>query len=158
MRLICDTRIKLTSVARFFKTSVIDAPISRVFGFHEREDALALLTPAFPPVKVMARTGGIQTGATVELRVLLFPWIARHTEYRKNRLFVDEQIRGPFAKWVHRHEFEDLGSQTRLTDRVEYLLPGGPVVNALLGWMVKPGLSQMFRHRHRVTKRWCEKA
>jgi hypothetical protein len=44
MRPIWDARIKLLPVATFFKSSVIDAPVSRVFGFHEREDALALLT------------------------------------------------------------------------------------------------------------------
>lgn len=146
-------------MAVFIQSSVILAPPSVVFGFHEREDALALLTPAFPPVKMIARTGGIEEGATVELRVLAFRWIALHTQYEKNKLFVDEQLRGPFAIWIHRHEFQDLGAgQTRLTDRVEYRLPGGPVVNALLGWIVKPGLSQMFRHRHLVTKHFCEQA
>ena len=40
---------------------------------------------------------------------------------------MDEQIQGPFAKWVHRHEFEDIGGKTRLTDRVAYQLPGGPI-------------------------------
>ena len=34
----------------------------------EREDALALLTPPFPPVRLVRRTGGIRKGARVELR------------------------------------------------------------------------------------------
>ncbi len=138
------------------KSSVIDAPVETVFGFHERDDALPLLTPAFPPVRLVSRSGGIERGARVELRVTLFRWVALHTACEKNRLFVDEQIEGPFAKWVHRHEFEDLGGKTRLTDRVEYELRGGPLVNALFGWTAKPGLHQMFSHRHRVTKRFCE--
>jgi ligand-binding SRPBCC domain-containing protein len=94
----------------------------------------------------------------VELRVGLFSWVALHTAYDKDRLFVDEQIKGPFAKWVHRHEFEDTDGKTRLTDRVEYQLPGGPIINVLFGWMVNLGLKRMFHHRHRVTKQVCENA
>jgi len=145
-------------VPTFVKSVLIDAPVGAVFGFHERPDALALLTPAFPPVRVIGKTGGIEVGSRVELRVGFFSWVALHTLYEKNRLFVDEQIQGPFAKWVHRHEFEDVDGKTRLTDRVEYQLPGGPIVNVLFGRMVKSGLNRMFKHRHRVTKQLCENA
>jgi len=143
-------------VPQFVRSVEIDAPAETVFAFHEREDALPLLTPAFPPVKLISKTPGIDVGTRVELRVLGLRWVALHTEYEKHRFFVDEQIQGPFAKWVHRHEVEAIDGGARLTDRVEYELPGGAIVNALLGWTVKPGLHQMFRHRHAVTKRLCE--
>ena len=145
-------------MATFTKSIVIDAPVETVFGFHERPDALLLLTPPFPPVRFVSKTGGLEPGSRVELRVGFLPWVALHTAYQRNRLFVDEQIKGPFAKWVHRHEFESLGEKTLLTDRVEYVLPGGSFVNAALGWTVNIGLNQMFRHRHKVTKQLCEKA
>lgn len=109
----------------FVKSVLIAAPVEAVFRFHERDDALSLLAPAFPPLRMISRTGGIKTGARVELRVGVFSWVALHTGYEKNRLFVDEQIRGPFAKWIHRHEFEAAGAGTRLTDRIAYQLPGG---------------------------------
>src|SRR3990170_4312852 len=97
----------------FAASVVIDAPVADVFGFHERPDALALLTPAFPPVRVVQQSGGIQAGARVVLRVgLVITWVAVHTAYEKDRLFVDEQLRGPFAIWVHRHEFEQVGGGT----------------------------------------------
>lgn len=141
----------------FTRSTIIEAPVETVFGFHERADALPLLSPAFPPVTVVRATGGIQPGATVELSVAGIPWLARHSRYERNRLFVDEQIRGPFAAWVHRHEFEDLGGRTRLTDRVSFQLPGGAIANTLLGPFVRLGLHQMFRQRHAVTRRHCER-
>jgi ligand-binding SRPBCC domain-containing protein len=141
----------------FVKSVLIDASIGDVFRFHEREDALALLSPPFPPVRLTSRTGGIEAGARVELRVGILRWVALHTAYERDRLFVDEQIQGPFAKWIHRHEFEDIGVKTRLTDRIEYELPGGLLVNMLFGWTVSLGLRNMFAHRHRVTKEVCEK-
>jgi ligand-binding SRPBCC domain-containing protein len=83
-------------------------------------------------------------------------WVALHVEYEKNRFFEDRQISGPFARWDHRHEFEAVGNATRLTDRIEYRLPGGAWTNLLFGWAVQLGLRQTFRHRHQVTKRYCE--
>jgi ligand-binding SRPBCC domain-containing protein len=143
-------------VPTFAKSVLIDAPVETVFAFHEREDAISILSPAFPKVRMIGMTAGIQPGSQVELRVGPFSWIALHTAYEKDRLFVDEQIKGPFAKWVHRHEFEDAEGKTRLTDRVEYLLPGGALINLLFGWIVNLGLRPMFSHRHRVTKEVCE--
>ena len=107
---------------------------------------------------MVSATGGIRQGARVELRVGGLRWVAIHTVYEKDRLFVDEQAEGPFARWVHHHQFESMGSRTKLTDSVEYLLPGGAVVNTVLGWTVRAGLRQMFAHRHKVTRRWCERA
>ena len=93
-------------MAVFVKDVLIDAPVEVVFAFHEREDALELLSPPFPPLRVLRNSGGIQAGARVELRIAwVVRWSALHTAYEKNRLFVDEQVRGPFASWVHRHEF-----------------------------------------------------
>src|SRR3954469_23625065 len=115
-----------------------------------------LLSPAFPRVRVIRKTGGLEPGARVELRIGPVRWTALHTAYERNRLFVDQQVEGPFAQWVHRHEFEDLGVSTRLTDRVAYELRGGAVANAFFGWAVKLGLGRMFAERHRMTKKFCE--
>jgi ligand-binding SRPBCC domain-containing protein len=138
----------------FVKSVLLDAPVEKVFRFHERPDALALLSPPFPPVRMTSRTGsGIEAGSRINLRIGFLPWVAQHTQYEKNRLFVDEQLEGPFAKWIHRHEFAAEGAGTRLTDRIEYQLPGGPLFNLLFGWMVNLGLGNMFAHRHRVTRK-----
>jgi ligand-binding SRPBCC domain-containing protein len=140
----------------FLRSVLINAPVGRVFRFHEQDDALALLTPTFPPVRILSRTGGIGVGARVELRVGPFSWVALHTGYEQDRWFEDRQIQGPFAQWIHRHEFEAVGTGTRLTDRISYELPGGLLVNWLLAWTVRVGLHSQFAHRHRVTKQICE--
>ena len=128
-------------------------PSTRYSAFTSGPRLSPFCRPPFPPVRLIARTGcGVEAGVRVELRVGGFRWVALHTECEKNRLFVDEQSQGPFAKWIHRHEFEAVGSTTRLTDRIEYELPGGARVNSLFGWTVNLGLRNMFSHRHRVTR------
>lgn len=143
-------------MAKFVKNVVIHSPVERVFAFHERPAALELLSPKFPPAKLISRTGGINPGSRVIIQVGPVRWVALHGEYIPNRLFVDEQLSGPFKRWTHRHEFEDLGDSMRLTDRIEYELYGGPFVTECLGWAVNLQLNQMFAHRHRVTRAFCE--
>lgn len=141
----------------FVRQLLVRAPVAQVFAFHERDDALPRLSPPFPPMRVVSREGGIRPGARVDLRIGPIRWLALHTVYEPNRLFVDEQIEGPFASWVHRHEFEAVDAHTtRLTDHVSFTLPGGPIVNALLGRLVALSLVPMFRFRHRATKAACE--
>jgi ligand-binding SRPBCC domain-containing protein len=93
----------------------------------------------------------------VVLQVGPFRWVARHTGFEKNRFFEDTQVSGPFAKWIHRHEFEPVGASTLLTDRVEYELWGGTWVERWFGWVVRLGLRQMFRQRHAATRYFCER-
>jgi ligand-binding SRPBCC domain-containing protein len=141
----------------FARSVLIAAPVAAVFGFHERDDALALLSPPFPRVRVISKAGGIEAGTRVELQIGPFRWVALHSAFEKDRFFEDRQVSGPFASWVHRHEFEAVGHATRLTDRIEFRLSGGLWMNQFFGWAVQLGLQQMFRHRHRVTKSHCEK-
>ena len=68
-------------MAQFVKSLVIHAPVTRVFGFHEREDALQLLTPKFPPARLVSKTGGITPGSRVVLQVGFTQWVALHGEF-----------------------------------------------------------------------------
>ncbi len=144
----------------FQHSSLIDAPVTTVWQFHDREDILQLLTPPWQPVQVIRREGGLGVGAITELRLFigLLPvqWLARHTACEINRLFVDEQETGPMASWIHRHEFAEENRQTRLTDNISFALPGGEFAETLFGWLILAQLEAMFRYRHHITKRECE--
>jgi ligand-binding SRPBCC domain-containing protein len=145
----------------FKRSTLINAPVEVVWSFHERRDILQILTPPWQPVQVVRREGGLDVGAITEFRIFLGPlpvrWLARHTECDRYRLFTDEQVQGPMQSWVHRHQFTAEEGKTRLTDAIAYSIPGGTVVELLLGWWVEARLNDMFRYRHEVTKRECEK-
>ncbi|HBY60899.1 MAG TPA: cyclase [Solibacterales bacterium] len=146
---------------QFLYASEFHAPVEALFSFHERPDAFELLTPHWSGVALVRRTGGLETGAEVEIEIPLGPfrrrWLAVHTEYEKNRLFTDEQREGPFARWIHSHEFTPLGTnRSRLTDRVDLALPGGPLVNLAAALPVRLQLRRLFRYRHEVTRRHLE--
>ncbi|HEY9800118.1 MAG TPA: SRPBCC family protein [Leptolyngbyaceae cyanobacterium] len=144
----------------FQHSSLINASPEVVWKFHERPDILQLLTPPWQPVRVVRREGGLEVGAITEFKLFLGPvpltWLARHTECDKYRLFTDTQISGPFEYWIHRHRFEPENGQTRLTDDISYIMPGGETIEFVSGWLVQAQLEAMFRYRHFVTKRECE--
>jgi ligand-binding SRPBCC domain-containing protein len=145
----------------FEHTSVIQAPVEHVFAFHEQPDAFEQLTPPWQPVRILSREGGIREGARVVIELRFGPfrprWVALHTAYEKNRLFVDTQLSGPFRSWVHHHRFESAGpGQTRLTDSIEFSLHGGPLIDFFGAWFARLQLRRLFRYRHGVTRRICE--
>lgn len=144
----------------FQYSSLINAPVEKVWQFHERKDILELLTPPWQPVKVIRREGGLGVGAITEFRIMLLIipviWIAEHIECQTNKVFVDQQISGPMKSWLHRHQFAFENEQTRLTDTIEYEIPGGWLAEFLLGWWVDSRLQDMFRYRHQITKEYCE--
>ncbi|GBF79400.1 SRPBCC family protein [Aphanothece sacrum] len=144
----------------FQYTTLINAPIETVWQFHERSDILVLLTPPWQPVQIIKREGGLGVGAISEFRLWLgfipIRWLAHHIECNPPYLFVDRQEIGPMESWVHRHEFVNENGQTRLTDKIEYEIPGGLIVEFLIGWWVDSRLKEMFRYRHEVTQRECD--
>lgn len=139
-------------------SSLINAPLAAVWAFHERPEAIHLLTPPETPLVIEERSGGLETGSRIVFRVthLKVRWVAEHTEYAYQKLFADRQVEGPFRSWYHRHLFTAEGEQTRLIDDIEFSLPGAPVTDWLAGWAVKIQLRAMFRYRHAVTKLQCE--
>jgi len=147
-------------VGSFRYSSWFDAPVDEVFAFHEHPKALRRLTPPNQRLDVLQQTNGIQEGSRVVIRAYLgfipIQWHARHTVYEKDQLFVDEQVRGPFHRWVHRHEFSPESGGTRLTDSISYSMKGGDVAEFFAGWFVNWQLRNMFKWRHKVTKMFCE--
>ncbi|MEQ8468047.1 SRPBCC family protein [Coleofasciculus sp. E1-EBD-02] len=143
------------------KSTLIDAPVEVVWNFHERLDILERLTPPWQPVQVVRREGGLGVGAISEFRLFVGPiplrWVAIHTECEPYSIFTDKQKEGPMAYWVHRHQFSPEAGKTRLTDRIEYGLPGGWLVERLLGWWVDAQLEQLFSYRYQVTQTECSR-
>lgn len=146
---------------KFTLTLFIDASVETVFGFHEAPDAFERLTPDWAGVRILKKIPNIRAGARGVFSVpVLGPirveWHAVHTEFEKNRLFVDEQEKGPFAYWRHEHRFRSVGTGTELEDAIEFRLPGGPLVNWVGAPFAKWQLARLFAYRHKVTKEACE--
>ncbi len=139
----------------------IQAPIARCFdaardiGLHvhlasrSKERAIA--------GKIKGLIGG---GEWVTFRARHFgiPFVltARITQFEAPQRFVDEQIKGLFARLQHTHQFESLGSnQTLMRDIIEFECPFG-----ILGRIAQPIVERHLRgfliERSRGLKAWLE--
>lgn len=147
----------------FRRSVVIQAPIDRVFAWHERPQALRELTPPEQRLLVLKPLTSLDPGQRTLIVAFagLLPtlWYVEHVAYIPPHAFVDRQIVGPFRHWVHEHRFEALGDGvTRLTDDIHYELPLGIVGDRLGHRFVERQLDRLFDFRHRVTRRACEDA
>jgi ligand-binding SRPBCC domain-containing protein len=146
-------------MAVFVKRSRLPVSAARAFAWHAAPGALEALTPPWgEPVEVVERTGGIESGARVVLRMGRGPfrirWVAEHRDYVANRQFRDVQISGPFARWEHTHRFEPDGADACwLEDRIEYALPLGRLGEWFGGGFARRKLERLFEYRHAATLR-----
>jgi len=106
------------------------------------------LTPA--PIRM-------EEGALVDHEIRLFGvpmrWRTRIAVWNPPFEFVDEQLSGPYAEWIHRHRFEEDGpGATRMIDSVRYRLPLSPLSEIALP-LVALQIRRIFRHREETIRR-----
>ena len=110
-----------------------------------------------PARRFLSVAGGVGTEILISFLPLAWvpkrlSWMARITEFAWNSHFCDEQVRGPFALFHHRHgvqpETRDGVEGTLLTDTIEFALPWGALGQAG-GLFLKRELTRTFAHRHR---------
>jgi ligand-binding SRPBCC domain-containing protein len=89
----------------------------------------------------------MQLGARIDYRLKLhgipIQWRTLISEWNPPYSFVDEQIRGPYRLWRHRHTFTARDQGTLVEDEVRYQVLGGRLANLF----VQRELSQIFRYR-----------
>ena len=110
-------------------------PRPEVFAFFADPTALERLTPP---------TFRLRWLGLVPLR-----WRAFVREWDPPFRFVDVQVRGPFARWEHRHRFLEEGGGTWVEDRVTYRLPLGPLGRVAHAGLVRRQLRELWDYRHR---------
>lgn len=122
-----------------------------VFAWHTRPGALERLSPPWMTLRARERRGTIRDGDQVTLDLergpLRFAWTLRHRDFREGRSFTDEQVSGPFQRWVHTHRFEPDGDAgTRLIDEIEWEPPLSGT-DALATPVVERELARVFGFR-----------
>lgn len=144
-------------MSRFSIQSIVSALPETVFDWHERPGAFDRLIPPWQEMQVLERSGGIKDGARVVMKMKHGPrwvrWVAQHRDYQYGHQFCDEQVEGPFHRWMHHHRFEPHGDdQCLMTDEIDYQLPMGILGKIAGGGMVETMLNKTFAYRHRTVR------
>lgn len=132
--------------------SIFYCSVNDLFSFHESKLGFETLVSADPKVEVIQAPKSLNVGEEAILKVKILPfikvdWIARHTEYKPNQIFVDEQIKGPFQKFKHSHIFEEYQTSAKLIDKIELEFPLFLVTKSFL----EKELRALFLRRHFLT-------
>ncbi len=168
----------MSVMTRHFETSQwVPFPVELVFAFFANPRNMAhlmppeldtrvedtRLTPPQPrPVAAdpALRFQSMAAGKGSEILISIVPvawlprisWTARIVDFEWNSHFTDEQVRGPFAAFRHRHgilaEARDGSAGTLVTDTIDYVLPGG-VLGALAAGKVWRQLEGSFAYRQK---------
>jgi len=136
-------------------------PLARevVFSFFADARNLARITPSRLRFEIVTPgTIEMRDGTLIDyrLRVAGVPlrWCTRIVRWRPPREFRDEQLRGPYAEWVHTHRFSELGpAATLMEDMVRFRLPFG-TLGRIAEPFVRAQLRQIFGYRRNVIVAW----
>ena len=126
---------------------------THVFAFFSDPRHLERLTPPHMRVRVLTPHAVMAAGTVLEFRLswLAVPitWRAFIREYDPPYRFVDVQVRGPYARWEHRHRFLEDNGGTWVEDRVTYRLPLGPLGALAHALVVRRQLRALWAYRRR---------
>ncbi len=139
------------------RSTWIPRPIAEAFEFFADAANLERITPPELRFRILSRLPiEMRRGTTIEYRLALFGvpfgWLTAIDHWEPPYRFVDRQLRGPYTKWVHTHEFSSERGGTRMHDRVEYRLPLGPLGLPALP-LVRRQLARIFDYREATIQR-----
>ena len=137
------------------REQILPAPRDRVFPFFADAHNLERLTP--PALRFRILTPGpieMRPGAVIDYRLSLmgvpFRWRTVIEAWDPPHRFVDVQTKGPYKLWRHTHTFDDAGADTRMSDRVEYALPFGPLGGLVQRLFVARQIESIFAHQQKI--------
>ena len=120
-----------------------------VFAFFSDASNLEVIAPPWLHFQTITPAPiEMRSGALIEysLRLRGFPmrWRTKIKVWEPPKRFVDEQIRGPYRKWIHEHTLEERDGGTVVRDRVRYAVPFDLFVHR---WVVRPDIERIFKYR-----------
>jgi ligand-binding SRPBCC domain-containing protein len=131
------------------REQLIRRDLDEVFRFFADPGNLEEITPPWLHFRIVrCSTPTIREGTRIDYRLRIrgvpVRWRTLIRSWDSPHGFVDEQVRGPYRKWVHRHTFLETDEGVHMTDRVDYQLLGGALIHRLF---VRRDLDRIFDYR-----------
>jgi ligand-binding SRPBCC domain-containing protein len=135
---------------REFKTELwLPLPPEELFPFFADAANLDAITPPWlnfrivTPQPIEMRPGTL-IDYQIRVRGLPMRWRTLIKEWQPPHRFVDEQLRGPYRRWIHEHTFESCDGGTLARDCVSYAVPLDWLAHR---WFVRPDIERIFQYR-----------
>ena len=143
------------SVHQFKIVQEMPIPVKQAWDFFSHPGNLQLITPPAFQFRILTKLEDrpIYQGQVIDYTVrplfnIRMRWTTLITEVEEEVFFVDEQTRGPYKYWRHKHIFKAISTGTEMTDELQYEIPGwyaGDLIDSLL---IKHELKKLFNYRY----------
>jgi ligand-binding SRPBCC domain-containing protein len=125
---------------------------TEVFAFFAAAENLQRITPPWVDFRIITPLPiDMRAGALIDYRLkvhgLPIRWRTEISAWAPPDGFVDRQIKGPYLRWVHTHQFRDVPGGTAVDDTVDFAVPGGWPIERLF---VRRDLRAIFLHRQQA--------
>ena len=133
----------------FETQQTLEQPLTEVFEFFSNAHNLAVITPPRLKFEVLTPAPiemviGTRIDYRLKLRGIPVRWQSEITEWNPPHAFADEQRRGPYRIWRHKHTFDETEDGIVVGDSVEYAVWGAGLVDKFL---VRPDIEKIFAYR-----------
>lgn len=146
---------------------LIKAPLPVVWDFFSSPANLGKITPERMNFVIQHMDGkkigeemsyNMFAGQRIRYRVSVLPlvrltWVTEITEVKDMETFVDEQLKGPYTLWRHRHTFEQTPDGVLMRDKVEYSIPFGILGRLANAILVAREVRGIFDYRFKAVER-----
>ena len=147
--------LRQPKIYTFYKEQFVPSDMDTVFEFFSRPENLEKITPTsmgfniITPSPIEMKEGAI-IDYTVKIMGVPMRWRTMITSYKKNEYFVDEQLKGPYSYWHHRHSFKEVEGGVLIIDEITYALPIQAFRKIVHPVLIKPQIEQIFNFRFKT--------
>jgi len=143
----------VTKIHTLYREQTIATNLQQAWDFISSPANLDAITPPDLSFEIVTDVPEVMyDGLLIEYRVGIpflgkQTWLTELKHIRAGHSFVDEQRIGPYKIWYHYHEISEVAGGIRFIDRVNYVLPLGPLGEIARAVYVKRQLQQIFDYR-----------
>jgi len=133
---------------------IINKSIDEVFSFFSKPENLTLITPKELDFKILTPIPiKMKEGQLIDYTIKVFKkkirWRTIITEYDYPKIFIDQQLKGPYSMWHHTHQFDNHGDYVEVIDKISYVVPFGIIGQILNFIFIKRDLIKIFKYREK---------
>lgn len=140
-----------------YRETVLPISMLEAWDFFSNPVNLSKITPAEMSFKVISKDLPKQIYNGLVIKYLVKPlagiplkWVSQISSVNAPYMFVDEQLKGPYAYWHHEHTFEEKGGKVLMKDKVTYSVPFGIFGQLANKLIVKGKLDEIFDYRTKI--------
>ena len=141
---------------------IINKSIDDVFSFFSKPENLTLITPKeldfkiLTPIPIKMKEGQL-IDYTIKVLKKKIRWRTIISEYEPSKYFIDQQLKGPYSMWHHKHEFKQKEEYVEIIDTINYVIPFG-VIGRLINFLfIRKDLDKIFNYRKEVIEKYFRK-